>query len=109
MTSDQLIQVCDFLMIDYITGTHLVNTFYYHTVNLPRYLINIVCFIARSNYRLELTHPFFNYQFKLNFWVFEYLKRHLISFQLQQQIQQMRLEDHALVKFGMHTSENGFW
>jgi hypothetical protein len=51
--------------MDYITGTHVVNTIYKHTVNLPKYLINLFLWITKSKKRVEFDYKFFRMEIKL--------------------------------------------
>jgi hypothetical protein len=68
--------------MDYITGTHVVNTIYKHTVNLPKYLTNLFFWITRSKKRVEFDHKFFKMEIKLNFFPFENLKKKLLILQI---------------------------
>ncbi len=62
-------------MMDYIKGTHIINTFYRNIVNLPKNLINILLFICQSKKRVEFKHSIFKHEFKLNFFPFETFKK----------------------------------
>jgi hypothetical protein len=64
--------------MDYITGTHVVNTIYKHTVNLPKYLINLFLWITKSKKRVEFDYKFFRMEIKLNYLPFEYFKKKLL-------------------------------
>lgn len=46
-------------MMDYITGTHLINIIYKHSVNLPIYLINLLLFLTRQEKRVIGKHFIF--------------------------------------------------
>lgn len=62
-------------MMDYITGTHLINTIFNHSIHLPVYFMNLILFLTKEERRIVVTHWIFKKKFKLNFGPFEILKR----------------------------------
>jgi len=97
MNSETLKNASDFLMFEYVEGTYILNTLYRTLVNLPRYGINLAMWIARNNYRAVWDHPFFNYNFKMNFLPFEGLKKQLIKSQFEKQLKAMRAQNFAML------------
>jgi len=97
MDSETLRNVSDFLMYEYVEGTFIVNLLYNTTVNLPRQAINAAMWVARKSYRAVWTHPFFNYTFRLNFFPFEFLKKHLIKFQVERRLKEMKHQNYAII------------
>jgi hypothetical protein len=59
MEPQSLIHMANFMMIDVITGTHIFNEIYKHTVNSPRYALNLVLFMIRSQHRIVWEHWLF--------------------------------------------------
>ena len=45
LDSDTLLEISSYLSIDLIKGTHIINQIFKHTLNLPRYLINLILYI----------------------------------------------------------------
>jgi hypothetical protein len=72
-------QILDFLTVEYIKGSYIVNRIYNITVNLPRYIVNTVCWLIKSKYRLNFSHWLFNTEIKLNFIPFEFIKKFLLE------------------------------
>eukprot|EP01017_Pseudomicrothorax_dubius_P050235 TRINITY_DN9473_c0_g1_i1.p1 TRINITY_DN9473_c0_g1~~TRINITY_DN9473_c0_g1_i1.p1 ORF type:complete len:342 (+),score=59.61 TRINITY_DN9473_c0_g1_i1:215-1240(+) len=105
MDSDLLIQVNHLLAVEVITGTNILTQFVKHSLNMPRYLINLFLMIIRSQERLKWNHWIFNYNFKLNFFPFEPLKRALLLAQIKSQINYLEKEDKALHQFGFTNFE----
>lgn len=48
LNSDQLLDMCNYLIMDYVSGTHIVSSFYKHIVNLPRYLSKLLLIFVSS-------------------------------------------------------------
>lgn len=97
MDSETLKYASDFLMFEYVEGTYIFNKLYKTIVNLPRYGINLAMWIARNSYRAVWDHPFFNYNFKMNFLPFEGVKKGLIKSQFEKQLKSMKAQNFALL------------
>lgn len=66
-SSDDLILVCNFLGMEYCTGTFVISKLLYLTLNMPRFIANLILYCVGSQKRIEFKHPIFNYDIKLNF------------------------------------------
>lgn len=53
--------------MEYCTGTFVVSKLLYLTLNLPRFVANLILYCVGSQKRIEFKHPIFNYDIKLNF------------------------------------------
>jgi len=62
MESDTLILIADYMNIDIIKGTHIINQLYKHTLNFPKYIVNFFFYLIKSKYRLKLKHWIFHYE-----------------------------------------------
>lgn len=100
MNSDNLLLLCKLFATETITGTHLLTEILKHTVNSPRYILNLLCFITRSKKRFQWTHLFFNYQVKLNFFPLEFFKKKLLLYQIEKNIKELRAQDSAYLAHG---------
>lgn len=74
--------ISHFLQFDLIQGTHILNTVFKHSINLPKYLMNLCLYLGRTSYRVQFKHWVFHYEIKLNFSYLEVLKRHLLITQI---------------------------
>jgi len=61
MSTEELIKVAEFLGLQVIDGTRLINLFYKIIVNLPIYTINIILYCLRINMKVYAKNSFFNY------------------------------------------------
>lgn len=97
MDSEMLKNASDFLMFEYVEGTYILNTLYKSLVNLPRHGINLAMWVARNSYRAIWEHPFFNYNFKMNSFPFEGLKKTFIKYQFEKQLKSMKAQNFAML------------
>lgn len=100
MDSDTLMQFINYLNVEVITGTHLINELVRYTIHMPRFIMNILLFITRSKKRVVWNHWVLNYQIKGNFRPFEYLKKKLLLFQLEKNLMHLKNQDVAFEQFG---------
>ena len=77
-SSDELIEVCKFLGMEYITGTRIISNLVKLILNSPCYLINLRYIISGNSKRLKFSHWIFDWNIKLNFFPFEFFKRQLL-------------------------------
>lgn len=78
LDSETLVAISQYMQIDLIQGTHILNTIYRHSINSPKYLLNLCLYLARTSYRFQFNHWVFKYEIKLNFSYLEVMKRHLL-------------------------------
>jgi LETM1 and EF-hand domain-containing protein 1 len=100
MDSDTLMLFINYLNIEVITGTHLVNEIVRYSIHMPRFLMNILLFITRSKKRIIWNHWILNYQIKANFRPFEYLKKKFLLFQIERNIKHLKNQDSAFDQYG---------
>ena len=100
MDSETLLHFVDYMNIEIITGTHLINEIIRYAIHMPRYIVNIFLFIIRSKKRLTWNYWVLNYQIKANFLPFEYLKKKLILFQIERNIKHLKSQDAAFDQYG---------
>lgn len=105
--SDNLLLLTKLFAMETITGTHVATEIVKHTINLPRYIINLLLFIVRSKTRLKWTHWIFNYEVKFNFFPLEFFKRRLLLAQIEKNIKEIRKQDlaYSLHGFDYSTAE----
>ena len=96
MSTDMIKNASDFLMFEYVEGSYIINAIYRTVVNFPRYAFNLGMWATGNSYRAVWTHPFFNYQFKLNSFLFKNLKERLIRRQFDKQLRLLKAENYAM-------------
>lgn len=100
MDSDTLMLFVNYLNIEIITGTHLINEIIKYIIHMPRYILNLIFIIARSKKRINWGYWMLNYQIKANFFPVEYLKKKLILYQIEKNIKHLRTQDNAFDQYG---------
>lgn len=100
MDSDTLILFANYLDIEIITGTHLINEIVKYTIHLPRILMNILYFLTRSKKRIIWNYWFLNYHIKNNYFPLEYLKRKILIYQIENNIKHLKNQDTAFDQYG---------
>ena len=100
MDSETLMHFVNYLNIELITGTHLINELVRYTIHMPRFIMNILLFISRSQKRIAWNYWMLNYQIKANFLPFEYLKKKLLLFQIEKNIKSLKNQDIAFDQYG---------
>ena len=72
--------VARFLGMDIISGTFILNKIYNILINLPKHLINISLYLFLIKYRVEHEHWIFKHEFKMDFFIFGYIKRRFLLY-----------------------------
>jgi len=110
MSSDDLIQVANFLDVQYFTGTEsinkIVNIFTYY---LPTFTMKLCRWLwyrlIRRKEAPPFTDPFLKWKdldfLKFNYFPFEYLKKKFLMYQINQHLHQTKLEDEACLAHGI--------
>jgi len=98
--SETLKRVCEFMMIDYFDGTNMISLLYRHTVNTPKYILNIFRRIVNEPPYVWDT-PFFTHQFKLNYFPFEYFKKFLLLTHIRLNMKSLRAQNLSLNRNGV--------
>ncbi len=100
MDSDTLIHFANFLNIEIITGTHLINEIIKYSIHLPRIIMNLFLFLTRAKKRITWSYWLLNYNIKSNFFPFEYLKKRLLLSQIERNIRHLKNQDTAFDQYG---------
>lgn len=78
MSSDDLVTVCRFLGMEVITGTYIISKLLNLTINTPIWLANLY-----RSYMKKDKFAYSQFELKMNFGPFEYLKKNLIIYQIK--------------------------
>jgi len=97
LSLDMLRTANDFVMVEYVEGTYIINKVIPDTINLSTYLYNSISQLLGARYRTLWDYSYYNRSFHFERFPMSIMKKTLLKNQFKKKLNELKAEDNALL------------